>query len=55
MTEDQLKQSGSWDRNERWGRMQSDRQPFDRDHDFEGRREYSRDRDYDRSSMREFW
>ena len=52
-TEDQLKQSGSWDRNERWGRMQSDRQQFDRDRDSEPRREYGRGREYDRS-MREY-
>jgi sporulation protein YlmC with PRC-barrel domain len=49
MTEDQLKQSGSWDRNERWSRMQPDR-----GRDSEPRREFSR-RDDDRSSTREFW
>ena len=53
MVEDQLKRSGSWDRNERWGRMGSERgrsyqERSDRDRDF-------RDRDYERSSMREFW
>ena len=52
MTEDQLKQYGSWDKNQRWGRMQSDRERFDRESD--RRREFSRDRDYGRSSMREF-
>jgi sporulation protein YlmC with PRC-barrel domain len=55
MTEDQLKQSGSWDRSERWGRMQSDRERFDRDRDSDRRREFSRDRDRDRGSMREVW
>ena len=49
MTEDRLKQSGSWDRNERWSRMQPDRV-----RDSEPRREFSR-RDDDRSSTREFW
>jgi sporulation protein YlmC with PRC-barrel domain len=53
MTEDQLKQSGSWDRNERWGRMLPDRERFDRERDSERRGEYSRD--YGRRSMREFW
>ncbi len=53
MVEDQLMRSGSWDRNERWGRMGSERgrsggERSDRDRDF-------RDRDYERSSMREFW
>lgn len=51
MVEDQLKRSGSWDRNERWGGMGSDRgrDRFDRD------REFGRDRGYERSAMREFW
>ena len=55
MSEDQLKQSGSWDRNERWGRTPYDRQEFDRDRDSDRRREYGRDRDSDRSSRRELW
>ena len=53
MTEDELKQSGSWDRNERWDKMQPDRERFDRNS--ERRREFNRDRDRDRRPMREPW
>jgi sporulation protein YlmC with PRC-barrel domain len=54
ITEDQLKQSGSWDKNERWSDsprgMSRERGRFDRDRDFRS------DRDYERGMrMREAW
>ena len=54
MVEDQLKRSGSWDRNERWGGLGSERSRFGRERS-DRDREFGRDRDYERSSMREFW
>lgn len=56
IVEENLKNFGSWDRNERWserGPVGSERGRFDRDRYFERGR--MRDRDYDRGVMRDPW
>lgn len=55
MNEDELKRFGSWDRNERWRAMRSERDRFDRERFDRGRREHDYRPDFERGAMREFW